>query len=214
MEIDPNRQSGPWTLYPVGPLEELNSPFASSGSPSKTGQTPVDYGTAPALEAWYAANDGPWPFRGAVPEATQIGRSQLRDQQNRFRTNGYGPQLGRHHRPGDPSETGSVHYGIPPPSDSGYGTRRSLENASVRSCEITNPTLDNRGFPERNLEIPFYGDNGPLRDPSDANVWVRMSGGLELSDASSGMRCPTCNKIVKTKSEMKYENQDPLQRIY
>lgn len=208
VEVDLNRQTGPyppWTAYPLGPLEDTNSPYPSNGSPVKTAQVSIDYSTRTALDplqTWYVDNDGPWLPKGAVPETTHEEKFQSRSQPASFRNSGYAPQVA-HHRTLDSSVNGNGHYAVPPSSDSGYGTR--LDNASVRSYELVNSNLDTRGLTDRDVDTSIYGDHRSLREPMDSNLWVASHTGLELSSTVSGLYCPSCKKSVKTNSELKYE---------
>lgn len=146
------------------------------------------------LVQWYTGNDGPWVPK-VIPEIVLEDRSQSRQASNR----GLVTYIGQYKQP-NPSEVGSFQYGAPH-SDSGYGTRRSV--ASVFSADVGDRDQDNQSlagpasdfqtFPVltdafqrdgRTIDLPW---GHPTSSPSD----------------SSALICPTCQKQVKTPSELK-----------
>lgn len=208
VEIDPvsyPRPSGSYALwestsYSTGPLGEPNPPVSNSIAHNKSGPGSLDFGTRNSpqdpITNWYTGNDGPWIPKGAVPEVSQDERINSRGYAL-YRNPGYGSPPGIRHRPGNPSDNGSVPFGISP-SDSGYGTGISLESASVRGSDIVDHSQNNRSLLGRASEIHRYNESGPARQSHGPEQWPYNSPSMPL------YRCPTCLKGVKTKSELKY----------
>jgi hypothetical protein len=189
--------------YPSGPLEDASLSFSSN---PYYGKIPLEYAarnTGDSLATWYTDNDGPWLPKGAVPDASQEERLHMRGQPTGYRSLGYGPPIGTLQRNGEPSDTGSFHYGGPT-SDSGYGTepRRSLESSSIRSYDLATPSLDSRSLMDRRLEGQPYNDVGSLHEPLES-IWPSGEIVIDTSGAPPSLRCATCDKPVKTNSELK-----------
>lgn len=207
VEIDPvsyPRAPGtfpPWepTTYSIGSVGEP-SPLSSSIGHNRTAPMSLDLGarTSPQdpLANWLGGNDAPWLPKGVVPEVSSDDRLHTRGYPP-HRLPGYGLQLGARPRPGNPSDSGSGQFGVPP-SDSGYGTGLSLESASVRGSDIVDHNQDNRSLIGRVPEYRQYNESGPLRDANGSEQWAFTTPG------APSYRCETCKKLVKTKSELKY----------
>jgi hypothetical protein len=211
VEIDPvsyRRNSGPWDSYPVGPLGEPNSPFSHSTNPNKTVDADLASrsGSQDPLTAWYTANDGPWTgiAKAAVPEIAPDQRMHVRNCQLGPRTMGFGPFPGTPQRSGNLSDLTSAQFAVPQ-SDSGYDSRRSLENASVRSTDVVDQNLDTRSLAGRALEFQPYLE-GPYKEQTQAEIWSTTQPNASLPNATL-LFCGFCQKYVKTRSELKYGAQ-------
>jgi hypothetical protein len=214
VEIDPvsyPKNSGPypsWDSYPVGPLGEPSSPFSHSANTNKTVDADLGSrsGSQDPLTAWYTANDGPWTgiAKAAVSEIGPDQRMHSRNYQLGPRTTGYGPSSGTPHRPGNLSDLTSAQFAVPH-SDSGYDSRRSLENASVRSTEVVDQNLDTRSLTGRALEFHSYLE-GTFKEQTQAEIWSATQPNAPLPTVSQ-LFCDFCQKYVKTKSELKYSVQ-------
>jgi hypothetical protein len=153
------------------------------------------------LQQWYTGNDGPWIPKGisTVPEERQIHSSARAG--NRIPMP-YGNQC----RQPNPSDTGSLHYGVAP-SDSGYGTRHSDGSASVFSADINDRDQDCQSLVGHVAEYqPFQGLNNnevalQQRDTRPNEPWPPVPGSFPSNTPS--LVCPTCRKPVKTRSELK-----------
>lgn len=149
------------------------------------------------LGQWYQENDGPW-----VPkDLTGVSEEKL---QTREIGNRHAMSFGTQYRQLNPSETGSVHFGVPH-SDSGYGTRRSVGNTSVFSADVTERDQDCQSLAGHveNFQ-PFHGftEIGQPRDSRTNEMWPH-SDPISSESNSPGLTCPTCHKPVKTQSELK-----------
>jgi hypothetical protein len=188
------------TPYSVGSLGEPSPPVSNPIGHNKSGPVSLDFGPRNSpqdpITNWYTDNDGPWIPKGAVPEFSHDERIHTRGHTS-YRNSGYGSPPGIRHRPGNPSENGSVPFGISP-SDSGYGTGVSLESASVRGSDIVDHSQNNRSLLGRVPELHRYNERGPARESHGTEQWPYNSPSAPL------YHCPTCNKRVKTKSELKY----------
>ncbi len=205
VEIDPlsnTRVSGPYppwepSTYPSGSFGDPVSAFYSSVPINKTGQMSLDAGrrscSQDALANWYSDNDGPWIPKGAVPEVAPDDRLPPRGYSLARRGSGYGSPSRIHPRIGNPSDSGSGQFGVPP-SDSGYGTGISLDNSSVRSYDVVDHNLESRSLTSRGQD---FHRNGSIRTLPEAEPWTSA-----LPDASPYF-CDTCKRPVKTKSELK-----------
>ncbi|KAF7870534.1 hypothetical protein EAF04_004278 [Stromatinia cepivora] len=171
------------TLFSSHAFSDLNSPY---GPISRIQQLPVDRttGQAPLLQ-WYADNDGPW-YPKTISDPISDVRASIK-----VRSSNRAPAaFGRPYRQQDPLENGSFHFGAPPHSDSGYGTRRSVGNASIFSADVNDRDQDCQSLAGHVADYqPFQGLGEPLHLPASIN--------------SPGLFCPTCQKSVKTKSELK-----------
>jgi len=158
------------------------------------------------LVQWFTNNDGPWnPITTKIPENVQEERGQSR--QTGIRNPMSYPGGYRQH---NPSEVGSVQFGFPH-SDSGYGTRRSVGNTSVFSADVTERDQDCQSLAGHVAEFqPFHQFNDmPQQVDGRANdSWTNQA--QSSTTLPSGLVCPTCNKSVKTQSELKYDARNSL----
>ena len=150
------------------------------------------------LVQWYTGNDGPW-IPKVIPDAVPEERHTRGQIGNR------NPMpFGGQYRQTNQSEAGSFQYGAPH-SDSGYGTRRSVENASVFSAEVTERDQDCQSLVNHVAEYSPFGLNEVLqtRDARSGDSWPLPVPSSSISGSPS-LVCPSCHKPVKTRSELKY----------
>lgn len=195
----PSSSSSAWepTLFPSHIFSELNSPC---GPISRISQFPVDRTTGQApLQQWYTDNDGPW-YPKTISDPVSEERTNIR-----VRSSNRAPvTIGVPYRQQDPLDNGSLHFGAPPQSDSGYGTRRSVGNASIFSADVNERDQDCQSLAGHVADYqPFHGLNEATqtRELRTADTWPLN---LPASINSPGLFCSACQKHVKTKSELKY----------
>lgn len=157
------------------------------------------------LHQWYLGNDGPWaPFPKVTTESDLDDRSMSKQTVNRNIP--YSSQSGQY-RQQNPSDVRSFPFGATH-SDSGYGTHRSVGNTSVFSGDVHDRDQDSQSMagPPQNFEPSFHGNYevSQQRDSRAVGTWTSPT---SHSSESSGLVCPTCNKSVKTRSELKYDTQ-------
>ena len=148
------------------------------------------------LQQWYTGNDGPWIPKGisTVPEERLLVRTKA------------GTRIPLHHgnnyRQPNPSDAGTLHYGVAP-SDSGYGTRHSDGNASVFSADVNDREQDCQNLGHVTDFQPFQSLNEVMqqRDTRSNEHWLPIAGSSPSRTPS--LLCPTCQKPVKTPSELK-----------
>ena len=183
----------------LGPWENFSSPgfpgFSDYGPPNSG--RPVDNqvrGGAPdPLQQWYTGNDGPWIPRGISVLSEERLHSRLRA------GNRMPMPYGNHYRQPNPSDAGSFPYGVAP-SDSGYGTRHGDESASVFSTDINDRDQDSQSIIGHVTEYQaFQGPNNDVVQHRDAWAPVPSSSSSNIPN----LVCETCQKPVKTRSELK-----------
>ncbi|KAG4428199.1 hypothetical protein IFR05_016320 [Cadophora sp. M221] len=149
------------------------------------------------LVNWYADNDGPWaPFPKVGTESVVDDR--LLPKQTSNRNMSYPGQ----YRQQNPSDT-NFHFGVAP-SDSGYGTRRSVGNTSVFSADVHERDPDSHSLagPVPDFQSSFQGYNEVLQQ-RDNRTSGTYSPPTSNPSESPGLTCPTCKRPVKTQSELK-----------
>lgn len=173
--IDANLHSTP---YPVGrPPSDYHRPSQESAS---------------TLFEWYHQNDGPW---------TAFTPSQL--------PAGPPPAVGNlrfQYRDVVPSECSTIL-----PSDSGYasyGAKHSVTNNSVcdESCERNTETQSLVGTLSELSFPPFGPEVSPRNGLEHRTPWQTPQGvkfGDRSSQTNAPIRCETCNRALKTPSELK-----------
>lgn len=150
------------------------------------------------LQQWYTGNDGPWIPKGisAVPEERLHSRARTG---NRIHM-----PYGNHYRQPNSSDAGSFQYGVAP-SDSGYGTRHSDGNASVFSADINDRDQDCQSLVGHVADYqPFQGLNEMGLQQRDTRInepWPPVPSSSPSN--TPNIVCPTCRKLVKTRSELK-----------
>jgi hypothetical protein len=170
-------------------FHDLNSPY---GPMARIQQLPVDR-IAPQvpLVQWYIDNDGPWCPKG-ISEGIADERASAK-----VRSGNRAPAAFGQFRQ-DPLENAAFQFGAPPQSDSGYGTRRGDGNGSIFSADVTDRDQDH---PADFQSFQGMNDMLPPRDTRTTDIW---SANLPTTEVSP-LLCIGCNKIVKTKSELKYD---------
>lgn len=162
--------------------------------------------TQDTLGMWYAANDGPWVPKSISEVPIQNISSRSRVSNARIPLRYDGP-----FRQSNPLDAGQYHFGAEPQyrapvSDSGYASntaKRSDGNASIYSAEIHDQD-DCQSLPGNvGTDYPaFQGMNEVLqqREINATDSWTLGSTRLETQPP---LMCLECNKVVKTKSELK-----------
>lgn len=183
------------TLPPHG-FSDLNSSYEPI---SRIQQLPVDRTTSQApLLQWYADNDGPW-YPKTISDPVQDERASIKVRSNNRAPVAFAGPC----REQDHLGNGSFHFGAPPHSDSGYGTRKSVGNASVFSTDVSDRDQDCQSLAGHVADYQqFPGLNEALqsRENRTSEPWPLH---LLASTNSPGLFCSTCQKSVKTKSELK-----------
>lgn len=159
------------------------------------------------LVNWYTGNDGPWIPKGISEVVTDERLPKGRV------SSGMSARYGNVYRQPIPSDAGSYQFGAPAPaSDSGYGSngaKRSDGNASIFSADVTDrdPDLQSlAGQITEYLPYPGMGDVMHHREIRTHDHWTNSLPSSSVPDPQPKLICPTCNKTVKTRSELKYEN--------
>lgn len=150
-----------------------------------------------SLLHWYYDNDGPWTPKSSLSEPPKgrdprSGRSGLISMQH---LNPYDQRI--------PSDAGT--YPAVPPSDSGYGTRRSDANSSNFSADVSDRDQDGQSLTGPGTEFQQYpgiSEISQQRDPHGYG-WVAPDTSISDSRSKNALVCPTCHKLVKTRSELK-----------
>lgn len=92
-------------------------------------------------------------------------------------------------------------------SDSGYGTRRSFENASVFSSDILERSHDGPSLASQGHEIQSFPTHKVSGQPNESELSESWAGSQPASTGHQSqldlLQCPDCGKCVKTKSELK-----------
>lgn len=208
VEIDPyNRSSGPYPPWEsvvnlTSSVGEPNALFSSSVSLDKSAAVSPEYGfrngSRDPFAEWYTGKNQPWVPKGAVPEVCLDDRPPARGFPYSWRDAGNGHQLGIQNRPGHPSDTGSVQFGVLP-SDSGYSSAIGLESASARGSDVVDHSPEIRSLAGRIPSFQPYGDSGSLRETHEPfSPWH-----LAPTNTSQ-FQCKHCNQPARTRSELKY----------
>ena len=151
---------------------------------------------------WWTANDGPWIPKQIIDLGADE-RSNSRPSGNHRMSQLYGNQF----RPSSQVDGASFHYSVP--SDSGYGTRRSVGNTSVFSSDVNERDQDSQsllGPPTDYQPYPGYNDSLQVQshEVRTSDPWS-TTGSAVSPPTSSNLTCPDCHKDVKTQSELKYD---------
>lgn len=160
------------------------------------------------LVNWYNNNDGPWTPIIKVGSNVESNNRQISQRTSNRAPNTYGP-FGRKHLP---SDAGSYPLGLLP-SDSGYGSnvpKRSDGSASILSSDITDRDADFQsqvGLTTDYKQYQAIGEALQSHDNSTSDLWTTSKGTPSPVDTRPIIICPECQKVVKTKSELKYSVQ-------
>jgi len=181
------------TIFPSGFGDSNYGP--SQPKPPQTRMSSTHRGTVPnPILQWYTDSNDPWIPPG-IPDL-----SDDRTHARHSKSSHHNP-LGGQYRQASTSNT-EPFFAVPP-SDSGYGTRRSIANTSVFSADVPERDQDCQSLAGHVADYqPFrsYNDASQQRDGRASTVWASpASSHLE----TSGLVCIRCNKSVKTQSEMK-----------
>lgn len=181
------------------PMSEsvLSNPFSQHRAAREPNEYAVPAPQDPLMH-WWENDDGPWVPRNFAPDC---------DGRSASRMNGRDPAYpfvcsGPYRDPYVPSECDTAPTGIEP-SDSGYGSygaKPSIANISVLGepldrCPETQILTDH--LLEFNLQVPNSGHAG---------IWHTQPppAGYRGSHLNAkGIVCETCNKQLKTNSELK-----------
>ena len=188
------------SYFPPPAFGDLSSAYGPSNS-AKPQQLPLESpnkGTSQdPITQWYTGNDGPW-----IPKGISEGIAEERGPRAQVGNRTQLP-FGSHYRPSNPSESGAFQFGVPH-SDSGYGTRRSVENTSIFSADVTDRDQDCQSLVGHLGEYqPFSGVGEAMRDPRTIDTWPVPVASTIIQEPPS-LTCPTCRQAVKTQSELKY----------
>ena len=186
-----------WDLSQHG-TGELSIPYSSSSArPFQIESQSRASNQAPLLQ-WYVENDGPWVPKGVIPEERNS-RPKLGNRMSMH----YGSQ----YRPPHSSDSGAYPFGTPH-SDSGYGSngaRRSDENASIFSTDLTDRDQDSHSISGPSQDFHSYQGIHEYMQSGDTpriGQWNTLPSSSQLGIIAS-LVCPTCHKVVKTRSELK-----------
>lgn len=181
--------------FPEGPYGSANM----SRMPQIPSDSQAHGPTQDPLAQWYEGNDGPWVPK-VIPAAAHNEITQSKHRGNRSHVS-YGSQ----YRQPNPSDAGSVPFGVSH-SDSGYGTRRSIGNGSVFSADIPERDQDCHslaGHLESFQPYNSFVEIPSLRDSRLPDAWTNPA--TPARSDTSNLVCSTCHKGVKTQSELKYD---------
>lgn len=218
--LPPPGQNPPWesSLFQNSAYGGSGSSNIPGGNPAKT-SVPADLGHregAPdPIVNWYYANDGPYIPRGTIPDAPPDPKNTARGPPALashfvpvpWKLGPYGNRYrgSRSSENGTGSSTLSAPYTLSPPSDSGYGSRRSLENTSIFSSDVGSRGPDSHSFPGTPSDPQrLYQENQDLAPTRGflSETWSNQSSGITLVEESR-YQCSTCHRYVKTRSELK-----------
>jgi len=206
VEMDPShpRNSGSYhwdtAMYSVPSGSAEQSMSLNRQSSIKPRQAPVGFSPAAPqdpLQSWYSNNDGPWIPKDALVELDP--RLQSTSHPVRYASASNQKLRNRRFPVEGASMDGSVMTGQPQ-SDSGYGSLPSMETSSIRSYDVGNRARESLDFFQRNYDLQ-QGDTQPVHERREIHP---VSSRIPLSDPAV-LRCPTCQKAVKTQSELKYD---------
>jgi hypothetical protein len=188
-------------IYTTSSIGVPDPSITSNAGLHRIGPIPSDFGirnsSQDSLSTWWSSNDSPWVARGAVPDPTPEDRLQTRGYSIGHRSASHSSPFGVPNRPVNPSDTGSVHFRVPP-SDSGYGTILSQESASVRGSDIHDHSPDNQSLAGRVHEFQQYHEGRNSHELHEGGPWTLIQQNV------LPYRCDICQRPVKTKSELKY----------
>lgn len=206
VEMDPShpRNSGSYhwdtAMYSVPPGSAEESMSLNRQSSIKPLQAPVGFSPATPqdpLQSWYSNNDGPWIPRDALVELDP--RLQSTSHPVRYASASNQKLRNRRFPLEAASMDGSVMTGKPQ-SDSGYGSLPSMETSSIRSYDVGNRARESLNLLQRNYNLQ-QGDTQSVHESREIHP---VSARIPLSDPAV-LQCPTCQKAVRTQSELKYD---------
>ncbi|EKD20902.1 C2H2 type zinc finger domain protein [Drepanopeziza brunnea f. sp. 'multigermtubi' MB_m1] len=142
------------------------------------------------LHQWYAGNDGPWnPITRLITDSTADSMSKQTFNRDPSSYSG-------HYRQQNPVESLNFQFGVPN-SDSDYGTRRSVANISVFTADVHERDQDTYSSV---TSVPDFHSFHGYGNSRTSTSWTSPNSHVAESPA---LICPTCDKFVKTNSELK-----------
>jgi len=187
--------AAPWDpFFPIHEIGEMSAHGPSSAPRHVDGHNRGTT-TQESLQMWYTANDGPW-----VPQnISEIPKPRVSGHRTPVRHEGL-------YRQPFPLNAGQYQFGAPT-SDSGYGSNapKRSDGSSIFSADIPDQE-DCQSLPSRVATDfpPYQGSIEALqqRELHASESWTL--GSTSRLDQQPQLVCPDCNKVVKTKSELKY----------
>lgn len=183
-----------------GPMPDsaLSSPFSQHRAAREPYEHAVSASTQGPLMHWWKTDDGPWVPPNFAPDGD--GRSASR--MNGLDAVPYTFYPGQYRDTCVPSECDTTPTGIEP-SDSGYGSNvAKLSNANI---SVFGEPLDR--CPETQSLAGHLSDfNFQVLDSGPAGMWNTQASPVDYRSNqldTKGIVCETCNKQVKTNSELK-----------
>lgn len=187
------------SLFQPGNLGELPSPYVSAVTKKSHPLEGEGRPNQDPIASWYTENDGPWIPKDSLSTAAIDDRAG-----NRPITERASVSFGAQYRPTNLSDNEAIQYGVPP-SDSGYGTRRSVGTASVLASDSLDKDQDSQSMASHGGEyLSFQGiDVLPQIESQIAESWASIA--RVGPQNVRGMLCPfsDCKKQLKTRSELK-----------
>lgn len=185
-------------------LEHINTGLHLSSFSASQAQTNYHRPMRVSLDEWYRRNDGPWT--GLAPTHADAGLPSTRGS---LRANA----IFQYHDNAVPSECSTML-----PSDSGYGSygaKRSVANNSVCDETFDRNTETQSVIGQLHSELTFSSFGSELLPRSEldhGDPWPLTQGAPKSSDHHSPLNgasiiCETCNKPLKTHSELKKHRQ-------
>ncbi|RDW92260.1 hypothetical protein BP5796_01654 [Coleophoma crateriformis] len=186
-------------LFQPSNLGDLPSPYVSAVVKEPHHHEGQGRPTQDPIASWYTENDGPWIPKGSLSTLATDDRLELRPTTGRASV-----PFGGQYRPTNPLENGTLQYGVPP-SDSGYGTRRSVGTASVFAADSFDRDQDCQSLVSHGGEYPsFQGLEGmPQLETHDVESWAPIPNTAPAYAPHLVCPFPECRKQVKTRSELK-----------
>ncbi|KAK9782522.1 hypothetical protein AB5N19_09100 [Seiridium cardinale] len=151
-------------------------------------------GTSNPLEQWYVRNDGPWIPKNLAPPGRQ-------DAVN-ARAQGYGFP-GTYRESISPSECDTIPPGLVP-SDSGYGSHGAKQSIATASI-CYDDALDSQETQSLVGHFAFGMDPRQWVSPPNQTQTSRLQ--HPVQPEGKELICETCNKVLKTNSELKKHQQ-------
>ncbi|KAH8800886.1 hypothetical protein F5884DRAFT_741399 [Xylogone sp. PMI_703] len=201
----PSAASSSWEYS--SPLPgDISTPFGAPGMTrvALTSHISMDSHTQAleqsSIQQWYTANDGPWLPKTLIDPA-------LRElSQDRAHKSNPQPSFDPRYRPHNTSDSDTLLF-HPTPSDSGYGTatHRSVRNASVYSADMNEREAGCQSFNKPvSVDQQLYNGLGGLSSTRDIGLdgaWDPLP--TIIFTPASTLVCTVCDKLVRTKSELK-----------
>lgn len=179
-----------WSNTPTNPPDMMS-----------VGASTIPY-TVP-LASYMDNNEDPWSQKGFVTGPSFDGRLNLKGQrfeQPRGNQNPYGNLFQTESDP-----MGGVIF-RKPLSDSGYGSMRSVYASSISNLDAGLPVTGNRNY--------FPRSHGFQQTEAKFASEPKVSSSGVSHSVNSLLRCPTCKKVVKTQSALRYDSCSENRKPY